>query len=115
MNTTYVKIEEATLLRKEVLKNALDTMSVLKSYERYKTLRRVKLRKITELKAKMQEVEEHFLVLHERYLPALEREVSVGRKEFVSKKSSSKIVQPRNDLDKLNFELQELERKLREL
>lgn len=59
-NPTYVKVENALTLRKELLGTAIDVTTLLKRWESYKMAREMKLREIKALHSLMKEMEKEF-------------------------------------------------------
>lgn len=109
INTPYVRINSPLVLRRDILKNALDTTRLVKYYEMYSELRKEKVKKFKELKGLMLEVDGEMNVLRE-ILPHVK-----GRhenKKIVRTKSSKIQHKAKSKIDKINLELKEIERKL---
>ncbi|MBI2110486.1 hypothetical protein HYT51_01780 [Candidatus Woesearchaeota archaeon] len=112
MNEAYIKIGHPLALRRDVLKSALETTRLLKESETYKKLRRAKVDRIKALKLLMNEIKIDLDILQEKYLPPLhENKIEEKTKKIQSKKTP----EVKSDLERLNLELKDIEKKLREL
>lgn len=112
MNTTYVKVEDSTDVRKEVLSCTLGTVKILRDYGDFQKLRRKKVQTFVSLKKQMKELQESLQELREKYIPEIEQKMEVMQ---IKRESVKKMSVPKNDLDKLNLELRELEKRLKTL
>ena len=109
----YVRIEEHGYVRRNVLKSALDTTKLLKAYENYKILRKRKGEKLKELKMLITNLKEDINVFQEKCFPSLHEQRSAEKKgkSHIPKKEEK----AKSTLEGLNSELQDIERKLKEL
>jgi len=111
MNTTYVKVEASVEVRKEVLSCTLGTVKILRDYESFQKLRKKKAQTYVILKKQMKGLQENLQELRGK-VPEIEQTMKVAE---VKKENVKKPSVPRNDLDKLNLELRELEKRLKTL
>ena len=109
---TYVQIKDPSVLRRDVLRNALDTTRLLKSYEEYKVRRKRRMEKMRALKIMIVKLQEEISVLHEKYLPSLKEKVEIRKKKNIHPVQENKID---SSLEKLQRELSDIEEKLQKL
>ncbi len=118
-STTFVRVENPLVLREEILHSAIDTTSILKSYERYGLLRDKKITLMKKVRTLMRKIEKEFKVIREKQLPRveeIERDIELNGKK---KKKTSKVHQIKKtkvvrtsldrDIDEIRKKLSELE------
>jgi hypothetical protein len=116
--TTFVKIDEPLLFRKEILSTAIGATNILKSYEAYGLLRDKKIKLMKKIKSLMKKIEKEFSIIRETHLPKIEkieREIEMqGKKVHPAKKpvQIKKTVIEKTGLDK---EIDAIRAKLNEL
>ncbi len=110
-NPTYVKVENALTLRKELLGTAIDVTTLLKRWESYKMTREMKLREIKALHSLMREIEKEFRKLKST-LPKVEMEKI--EEETFSKEDEKTPVRDRS-LSVIDQEIQEIKDKLSQI
>ena len=118
-STTFVRVENPLVLREEILHSAIDTTSILKSYERYGLLRDKKITLMKKVRTLIRKIEKEFKVIREKQLPRveeIERDIELNGKK---KKKTSKVHQIKKtkvvrtsldrDIDEIRKKLSELE------
>lgn len=123
-NPMYVYIEDPTSFRKEILKNAIEVTTTLKHFEEFKITRDRKTKKLQELrnllldaKKKQKELLKDLPALPEEKTKEVPEKKEVAEK--VVKKEIVEIEPPKvvvsKEEDKLLKELNDIQRKLKEL
>ena len=110
-NTTFVRLFDSSLVRRNILKSALDSTRLLKYHTRYKTLKKEKSKRINELKGILENIDELMIDLNKKIPDVKEnkKEIKVAsKKRKISKQES---YHP----SKLDKELRDIEEKLNNL
>jgi hypothetical protein len=110
-NPTYVKVENALTLRRELLGTAIDVTTLLKRWEGYKMIREMKLREIKALHSLMSEIEKEFRKF-KNTLPKIKIEEEVT--EDISREER-KIPLRERGLSAIDQEIQEIKDKLAQI
>jgi hypothetical protein len=109
-NPTYVKVENALTLRRELLGTAIDVTTVLKRWEGYQMIREMKMREIKALHSLMKEIEKEFKKLKSA-LPKLK--VEQTREEDSLEEASIPVRE--KGLSGIDREIQEIKDKLAQI
>jgi len=110
-NPTYVKVENALTLRKELLGTAIDVTTLLKRWESYKMIREMKMREIKVLHSLMKEMEKEFSKL-KSVLPKIK--IEAEKEENVSIEDNKIPLRDRG-LSEIDREIQEIKDKLAQI
>lgn len=110
-NPTYVKVDNALTLRKELLGTAIDVTTLLKRWEGYKMIREMKMREIKVLHSLMKEIEKEFNKFKSA-LPKIKIEEEV--KESIPIEDKKISIKDRG-LSEIDREIQEIKDKLAQI
>ncbi len=114
----FIKLENPTALRREILKTALDATSLVKYFSSLKEMNKEKVENINNLKSKLEELVKATNTLEKR-LPLPEEEKQ-SKKEKISPKNKDTKIKSKSPVhlkeeDSVTKELEDIERKLRSL
>ena len=110
-NPTYVKVDNAMTFRKNLLRTAIESGTLLKRIESYKLLKELKMKEIKNLHAIMWEIEKEFRKFKSD-LPKIKEYTPVEEvSESVEKVEEKKTV----ELEGLDAELEDIKQKLADL
>ena len=118
----YVLLNNSNSLRKDVLLNALDSVKILKEFEKYQELKYQKFQLIKNLKSIMDNIHDQFSVLHRR-MPideSLKEDLVPKKTEFMHlHRIEQRIQEPKRmeytEEDRLKEELKIVENRLRRM
>lgn len=133
----YFKINAPLILRKEILKTAIDTTQILREYESFKAIKHLKLEKYKEFNRVFSEIENLTKKLRAKDLPVISRiqkninkdtyleKKTVRQKEEMEKlKSKPKVEEPKKEVkvehhlteeEKLEHEIMDIQARLNKL
>ncbi|MBT3395160.1 hypothetical protein HOA59_00165 [archaeon] len=117
-STTFVRVGSPSVLREEILHSAIDSTSILKSYERYGLLRDKKITLMKKVRTLMRKIEKEFKLIREKQLPKveeIERDIELNGKK---KKEVSKVHQIKKTKvvkTSLDRDIDEIRKRLSEL
>lgn len=115
---TFIQLSEPRSFRRAILGSALNSTSLLKQLESYKKIKKLKQKKITELKKILEETKQLVSDLKSKDLPVIEiKQPKIVRKvEKVEKGKPKKVkkapVIKKKEVDKLDAELRAIQDKL---
>lgn len=109
----HVRIESPLAIRKSVLGSAINNVNILKTYENLKEIRLRKVKVLEDVKYAIANLHSLVKQLRHNYLPEIQQEEEKSR-QVIAVKTAGKEVS-NTEVDKLKAELNDIERKLRNI
>ncbi len=114
-NTFYIGINNATDLRKELLKCSKEAISILKNYDKINSIRKEKIEKVIELQKILGEIKKLNNILRERLPSEKVRAKTSKTKKVVKKRVIKTVAPPKNIPKQEDSEIKQLEGELSQI